>query len=109
MRACGRVFTSRRPIGTPLASEFADHFGNERIRLGFTRLVGPQLADEHVHDLRAVDPAPLGKAARLVHRVVHAMDSDAVILDVVPHTDPVARTQTRALMSPTSIWELSLN
>lgn len=89
MRVCGSVFTSRRPVGTPMASEFTDLFGNERIRLGFTRLVGPQLADEHVHDLRAVDPAPLGKAARLAHRVVHAMDSDAAVLDVAPHTDPV--------------------
>lgn len=88
MRVCGRVFTSRRPVGTPMASEFADLFGNERIRLGFARLVGPQLADEHVHDLRAVDPTPLGKVARLAHRVVHAVDSNSVVLDVAPHTDP---------------------
>ncbi len=92
-----RVFTSRRPIGTPLASEFADHFGNERIRLGFAHLVDPQLADEHVHDLRAVDPAPLGKVVRLTHRVVHAMDSNSVVLDVVPHTDPFACGDNRAL------------
>ena len=72
-----------------MASEFTDLFGNERIRLGFAHLVGPQLADKHVHDLRAVDPAPLGKVVHLAHRVVHAIDSDAVVLDVVPHTDPL--------------------
>ena len=61
---------------------------SDAICLGFTHLVSPQLADEHVHDLRAMDLAPLGKVVRLAHRVVHTMDSDAVVLDVVPHTNP---------------------
>ena len=36
MRVCERVFMSRRPVGTPMTSEFADLVCNERIRLGFT-------------------------------------------------------------------------
>ena len=50
-------------IGTIIAgSGFCCDTRSDAIYLGFTHLVGPQLADEHVHDLRAVDPAPWAKS-----------------------------------------------
>lgn len=94
-------------IGTIIAgSGFCCDTRGDAICLGFAHLVSPQLADEHVHDLRAVDPATLGKVVRLVHRVVHAMDSDAVILDVVPHTDPLACDDNRTLAGCRSRFNL---
>ena len=111
MRVCGRVFMSRHPVETPMASEFSGLFDNERIRLRLTHLVDPQIADEHVHDLHAVDPAPLGKVVRLAQREAHAMDANSVVLDVVPHAGPlhvaaIARWQDAGTAS---IWGLSLN
>ena len=85
-------------IGTIIAgSGFCCDTRGDAICLGFTHLVDPWLTDEHIHDLCAVDPAPPGKVVRLAHRVAHAMDSDAVVLDVVPHTDPLACGGNRTL------------
>ena len=85
-------------IGTIIAgSGFCCDTRGDAICLGFTHLVDPWLTDEHIHDLCAVNPAPLGKVVRLVHRVVHAMDSNSVVLDVVPHTDPVVCGNNRTL------------
>ena len=70
---------------------------SDAIYLGFAHLVGPWLTDEHIHDLCAVDPAPPGKVVRLAHRAAHAMDSNSVVLDVVPHTDPLAYGGNRTL------------
>lgn len=85
-------------IGTIIAgSGFCCDTRGDAICLGFTHLVDPWLTDEHIHDLCAVNPAPLGKVVRLAHRVVHAMDSNSVVLDVVPHTDPLACDDNRTL------------
>ncbi len=90
-------FLSRR-IGTIIAgNRFCCDTRSDAIYLGFAHLVGPWLTDEHIHDLCAVDPAPPGKVVRLAHRAAHAMDSDAVVLDVVPHTDPPACGDNRTL------------
>lgn len=45
-------------IGTIIAgSGFCCDTRGDAICLGFAHLVDPQLADEHIHDLRAVDPS----------------------------------------------------
>lgn len=55
--SCRHRFLSGR-IGTIIAgSGFRCDTRSNAVRLGFAHLVDPQLADEHIHDLRAVDPS----------------------------------------------------